>query len=138
MLGRRFGGQNLGSIWLVMAGNGDRGGADAAGGEREGKGGQGPDERDLRMWDRELGGYGGWHHGSPESQPQPGPPPSRRTKKVYFAMMGTCLGLCVVAWVVVAQYSTIAAVIMSAVALVIPPFASIIANATSATDRRQH
>ncbi|HEX6449528.1 MAG TPA: hypothetical protein VF060_08705 [Trebonia sp.] len=139
-----------------MAGNGDRGGADAAGGgdrdrdrggrpeqDAQGPGKRTPNEptpedRDLRMWDRELGGYGGWHHGSPESQPQPGPPPSRRTKKVYFAMMGTCLGLCVVAWVVVAQYSTIAAVIMSAVALMIPPFASIIANAASATDRRRH
>jgi hypothetical protein len=96
-----------------------------------------PDEQDLRMWDRELGGYGGWHHGPPESQPQPGPPPPRRTRAVYFAMMGTCLGLCVVAWVVVARYSTIAAVVMSAVALVIPPFASIIANAASATDRRR-
>jgi DUF3099 family protein len=138
MRGRRFGGLDLGTIWLVMAGNGNRDGADAAGdSEREGQGGQGSDERDLRMWDRELGGYGGWNHGSPESQPQPGPPPSRRTKKVYFVMMGTCLGLCIVAWVVVAQYSTIAAVIMSAVALVIPPFASIIANATSATDRHR-
>lgn len=96
-----------------------------------------PDERDLRMWDRELGGYGGWHHGPPESQPQPGPPPSRHTRVVYFAMMGACLGLCVVAWVVVARYSTIAAVVMSAVALVIPPFASIIANSASATDRHR-
>jgi hypothetical protein len=96
-----------------------------------------PDERDLRMWDRELGGYGGWHHGPPESQPQPGPPPSRHTRVVYFAMMGMCLGLCVVAWVVVARYSTIAAVVMSAVALVIPPFASIIANSASATDRHR-
>ena len=107
-----------------MAGNGD---------DRHGPD---PDERDLRKWDRELGGYGGWHRGSPESQPQPGPPASRRTKTVYFVMMGTCLGLYVVAWVVVAQYSTIAAVVMSAVALLIPPFASIIANAASATDRR--
>jgi hypothetical protein len=96
-----------------------------------------PDERDLRMWDQELGGYGGWHHGPPESQPEPGPPPSRHTRAVYFAMMGICLGLCVVAWVVVARYSTIAAVVMSAVALVIPPFASIIANSASATDRRR-
>jgi hypothetical protein len=68
---------------------------------------------------------------------QPGPPPSRRTKGIYFAMMGTCLGLCAIAWVVVARYSTVAAVVMSAVALVIPPFAAIIANATSATDRRR-
>jgi hypothetical protein len=93
-------------------------------------------DRDLRMWDRELGGYGGWRHGPPGSQPQPGPPPSRRVKTVYFIMMGVCLGLCIVAWVFVAPISTVAAVVMSAVALVIPPFASIIANATSATDRR--
>lgn len=97
-----------------------------------------PDERDLSKWDRELGGYGGWENGPPESQPQPGPPPSRRTKTVYFVMMGTCLGLCFVAWVFVARYSTVAAVVMSAVALVIPPFAAIIANAASATDRRPH
>jgi multisubunit Na+/H+ antiporter MnhG subunit len=68
---------------------------------------------------------------------QPGPPPSRRTKGIYFAMMGTCLGLCVIAWVVVARYSTVAAVVMSVAALVIPPVAAIIANAASATDRRR-
>lgn len=96
-----------------------------------------PDERDLRMWDRELGGYGSWRHGPPESQPQPGPQPSRRVKTIYFIMMGTCVGLCVLAWMVVDRFSTIAAVVMSAVALVIPPFASIIANAASATDRRR-
>ncbi|MCL2586261.1 MAG: DUF3099 domain-containing protein [Streptosporangiales bacterium] len=96
-----------------------------------------PDERDLRMWDRELGGYGGWHHGPPESQPQPGPQPSPRTKKVYFIMMGVCLGLFVLAWAVVDRYSTIAAVAMCAVALVIPPVAAIIVNAASSTDRRR-
>ncbi|HWG02036.1 MAG TPA: hypothetical protein VG164_09370 [Trebonia sp.] len=68
---------------------------------------------------------------------QPGPPPPPRTKRLYFAMMGTCLGLLVIGWVVVARYSTVAAVVMSAVALVIPPFAAIIANAASATDRRR-
>lgn len=118
-----------------MAGNGDPErdpGADGGGRDEP----NGRNDRDLRMWDRELGGYGGWHHGPPERQPQPGPPPSRRTKTVYFVMMGACLGLCIVAWVVVAQYSTVAAVVMSAVALVIPPFASIIANSASATDRR--
>ncbi|MBO0805370.1 MAG: hypothetical protein J2P25_20110 [Nocardiopsaceae bacterium] len=98
--------------------------------------GRDPDEDHLREWDRELGGYGGWRRGPPESQPQPGPQPSRRVKAVYFAMMGTCLGLCLVAWVIVARYSTIAAVVMSVVALVIPPFAAIIVNAASATDRR--
>lgn len=96
-----------------------------------------PDERDLRMWDRELGGYGGWHHGPPESQPQPGPQPSRRIKTVYFVMMGVCVGLFVLAWAVVNRYSTIAAVVMCAVALGIPPLAAIIANARSATDHRR-
>jgi hypothetical protein len=112
-----------------MAGNRDDGhGADR---DRDSR------DRDLRIWDREMGGYGGWNRGAPDSQPQPGPPPSHRTKVVYFAMMGTCLGLCAIAWVVVARYSTLAAVIMSAAALVIPPFASIIANAASATDRHR-
>lgn len=96
-----------------------------------------PDERDLHMWDRELGGYGGWHRGPPESQPQPGPPPSRRIKTTYFIMMGICLGLFVLAWALVDRYSTIAAVIMSAVALLIPPFAAIIANAPSSIERRR-
>jgi hypothetical protein len=52
-------------------------------------------------------------------------------------MMGTCLGLCAIAWAVVSRYSTVAAVIMSVAALVIPPFAAIIANSSSATDRRR-
>jgi multisubunit Na+/H+ antiporter MnhG subunit len=68
---------------------------------------------------------------------QPGPPPTRRTKRIYFAMMGTCLGLLIISWVVVSRYSTVAAVVMSVAALVIPPFAAIIANAASATDRRR-
>lgn len=57
--------------------------------------------------------------------------------EIYFLMMGVCIGLFVIAWAVVDKYTTIGAVIMSLVALVIPPFASIIANATSATDRRR-
>jgi Protein of unknown function (DUF3099) len=67
---------------------------------------------------------------------QPGPPPSRRTKRVYFVLMGICLSLFVLAWAVVDRFSTVAAVVMSAVALVIPPFAAIIANRSSAVDRR--
>lgn len=43
-------------------------------------------------------------------------------------MMGTCLLLFVLAWAVVWRYSVVAAVVMSAVALVIPPFATVIAN----------
>lgn len=66
-----------------------------------------------------------------------GPPPSRGTKRVYFVLMGICIGLLIVAWTVVDSYSTIAAVIMSLAALVIPPFAAIIANRASAVDRRR-
>jgi hypothetical protein len=73
---------------------------------------------------------------APDQQDMPGPPPSRGTKRVYFLLMGICIGLFVLAWAVVDRYSTIAAVVMSVVALVIPPFAAIIANRASATDRR--
>ncbi len=51
--------------------------------------------------------------------------------------MATCIGLFVLAWAVIARYSVLASVIVSAVALVIPPFAVIIANVASATDRRR-
>ena len=67
----------------------------------------------------------------------PGAQPSRHDKRLYFLLMMICIGLFVLAWAVVERYSVIAAVIMSVVALVIPPFAAIIANATSATDRRR-
>jgi len=66
-----------------------------------------------------------------------GPEPTRGDKRRYFVLMGVCIGLFVVAWAVVDRYSMLAAVIMSAVALVIPPFAAIVANVASATDRRR-
>jgi hypothetical protein len=66
-----------------------------------------------------------------------GPQPSRRDKRWYFALMATCIGLFVLSWAVIDRYSALAAVIVSAVALVIPPFAVIIANVASATDRRR-
>jgi Protein of unknown function (DUF3099) len=69
--------------------------------------------------------------GPPEAQP------SRHDKRLYFLLMMICIGLFVLAWAVVDRFSVIAAVIMSVVALVIPPFAAIIANAGSATDRRR-
>lgn len=47
----------------------------------------------------------------------------------YFILMGICLGLFVLSWAVVRLYSTLAAVVMSAVALAIPPFAAIVGNA---------
>jgi hypothetical protein len=52
-----------------------------------------------------------------------------RAKRIYLLMMGTCLTLFLLAGLVVSRFSTTAAVIMSAVALVIPPLAVIVANA---------
>jgi hypothetical protein len=66
-----------------------------------------------------------------------GPQPSRGDKRLYFVLMTICIGLFVLAWAVLDRYSVTAAVAVSAVALVIPPFAVIIANAASATDRRR-
>jgi hypothetical protein len=43
-------------------------------------------------------------------------------------MMGICLVLIIAAWMVVWHFSVLAAVIMSVVAVVIPPFAAIVAN----------
>ena len=64
-------------------------------------------------------------------------PPSRRDKRLYLALMTICIGLFVLSWAVLDRYSVTAAIIVSAVALAIPPFAVIIANAASAVDRRR-
>jgi hypothetical protein len=77
--------------------------------------------------------------------PQPGPrpadsgeqPPTREARqltlatrrRVYLSLMGACLLLVILAWTLVDRYSTAAAVAMSVVALLVPPFAVIIANA---------
>jgi len=66
-----------------------------------------------------------------------GPQPSRSDKRWYFALMATCIGLFVLSWALIDRYSVLASVIVSAVALAIPPFAVIIANVASATDRRR-
>jgi hypothetical protein len=68
---------------------------------------------------------------------EPGPQPSRQDKRLYLVLMTICIGLFVLSWAVLDRYSTTAAIIVSAVALVIPPFAVIIANVASATDRRR-
>ncbi len=52
----------------------------------------------------------------------------RRRQRWYFALMGTCLVLILLAWNVVRLWSTTAAVVMSVVAAVLPPIAVIIAN----------
>ena len=94
-------------------------------GSRSGPGGAG-----------EPGGAGGpGGPGGPGARA--GPAPTRTDKRRYFVLMTICIGLFVVSWAVVERYSVLAAVIMSAVALVIPPFAVIVANVASATDRRR-
>jgi Mg/Co/Ni transporter MgtE len=50
-------------------------------------------------------------------------------ERAYLILMGACLLLIILAWTVIWHYSTVAAVAMSAVALVIPPVAAIIGNA---------
>jgi hypothetical protein len=72
--------------------------------------------------------------GGPE-QDQPGP--SRRDRRLYLILMTTCIGLFVISWAVLDRYSMIAAIVVSVVALIIPPFAVIIANAAGAADRRR-
>lgn len=49
-------------------------------------------------------------------------------KRPYLVLMGTCLFLIVMAWSWVWLVSTTAAIVMSAIALVIPPIAAIVAN----------
>ena len=66
-----------------------------------------------------------------------GPQPSRGDKRWYFALMTLCIGMFVLSWAVLDRFSTLAAIIVSIVALAIPPFAVIIANVASATDRRR-
>ncbi|MDX6325233.1 MAG: hypothetical protein QOK15_1587 [Nocardioidaceae bacterium] len=46
----------------------------------------------------------------------------------YFAMMGLCLLLILLAWNLVRFWSTTAAIVMSVVAAVIPPVAAMVAN----------
>jgi hypothetical protein len=52
----------------------------------------------------------------------------RQRHRWYFAIMGFCLLLIVLAWNLVRLWSTTAAVVMSAVAAVLPPIAVVIAN----------
>src|SRR5689334_9773990 len=52
----------------------------------------------------------------------------RRRQRCYFAIMGFCLLLIVLAWNLVRLWSTTAAVVMSVVAAVLPPIAVVVAN----------
>ena len=66
-----------------------------------------------------VGGLGRTGRATPEAVRQ------RR----YFVLMGLCLTLLLVAWLVVRLYSTTATVILTVIAMVIPPVAAIVANA---------
>ncbi|MER7569005.1 DUF3099 domain-containing protein [Streptomyces sp. NPDC048523] len=58
-----------------------------------------------------------------------------RRRHAYFAMMGTCIGLFVLAWGVVRLWSVPVAVGMCVVAMVIPPLAAMVANRRGPDDR---
>lgn len=49
-------------------------------------------------------------------------------RRAYFVLMGTCIVLIVLAWNVVRLFSVTAALVMSAIAAVLPPIAAIVAN----------
>ena len=57
--------------------------------------------------------------------------------RLYFVLMAVCLALFVLAWALVRLYSVTAAVVMTGVALAIPPIAVIIANAGDEASRRR-
>jgi len=52
----------------------------------------------------------------------------RQRRIAYVAVMGSCLVLIILAWTVVRLFSTTAAIVMSAVAAVLPPIAVMIGN----------
>lgn len=54
----------------------------------------------------------------------------RRRRREYAVIMGTCVLLIVLAWNVVRLWSVTAAVVMSAVAALLPPLAAIVGNRT--------
>jgi len=59
------------------------------------------------------------------------PAPTRVRRRRYLVMMGICMLLLILAWSWIRLYSVTAAVAMSAVAALIPPFAAMIANVDS-------
>ena len=70
----------------------------------------------------------------PEDRPArdrpPRPPVDEGTRaRRYLIIMGVCLGLLVLAWGVVRLWSVPAAVVMSLIAMVLPPIAAVVANA---------
>jgi hypothetical protein len=66
-----------------------------------------------------------------DGPPDRGDPPRglARRKRAYLVMMGGCVLLIVLAWTLIWRFSVTAAVVMSVVALLVPPVAAIVANA---------
>jgi Protein of unknown function (DUF3099) len=58
-------------------------------------------------------------------------------KQGYLILMGLCLAPFILAWAVVRNYSTTAAIIMSAAAVLIPTVAAMVANAGDEQRPRQ-
>jgi uncharacterized oligopeptide transporter (OPT) family protein len=56
-------------------------------------------------------------------------------KRLYFTLMGVCLGLILLAWNVVRLFSTGLAIAMSVVAALIPPVAATLVNWPTMTGR---
>jgi hypothetical protein len=75
-------------------------------------------------------------HDPGERRPARPPRPARTRRRLYFALMGLCLTLFVLAWTWVRVVSPAAAIVMSVVAAVIPPLAAIVANAGGPITRR--
>jgi hypothetical protein len=69
---------------------------------------------------------------------EPGPLAFSTRRRAYFALMGACLLLIVLSWTLIWRFSILAAVIMSAVALFIPPLAAIVANSGQANRQLRH
>lgn len=57
--------------------------------------------------------------------------------RLYFALMGGCIAVVILSWTVVRLFSVTAAVVLSAVVLIVPPVAAIVANAGDEASRRQ-
>jgi hypothetical protein len=67
-------------------------------------------------------------HGDGPSRRQGKPLSLGARERAYLVMMGACVLLIVLAWTLIWRFSVTAAVVMSAVALVVPPVAAIVAN----------
>jgi hypothetical protein len=56
-------------------------------------------------------------------------------RRAYFLLMGSCVGLITLAWLVVRLVSVPAAVAMSVLAMVLPPVAVVIGNSGPPDER---